>query len=785
MFFGRDHQRDLIVANMLSSRLTILYGPSGIGKTSVICAGVVHALRDPDAGISAAEHSAVVRVAEWHSEPRLAVVAALEAEERRLTGGAAPDDGAGKTLDEIVASWTKRLDRQLLLVLDQYEQYLVNNPPGQDGGFDRGLADVVARSDVRARCLISLREDALGGLSRYEGMIPSLFGNRLRLEGFTEGAALEAIGRPVDRYNQLRGKEEPEMRLEPGLAEKVVRELRGGGSQLARGRGLSPGSERVASSRPIEPAEVQLVMQELWTRECASGSTLVRRQTLAEMGGCEQIVGSYVDDSLTALPSRQRALFARIVRYLVTPSGVKVAHSASDLAAYVESSQEPVAQMLERLTALGLMRRLPPPPGSAEPRYEVLHDLLAEPMLDWGSRVDVQRLRSRVRWLLAALSAAVAAVLAIAAYTAHPAALRHLELSTIDARFAVRGKTAPDRGVVIVDDDTRTLGALNHGQVSLRLRPYYAKLIDLLAADGARAIVSDIEFAKRGDEGQLLAAIKRAHGRVVLVAERFDTEGEVPLFGREGFGGSGPLLSSLGARPSFGGLPLDVHGVYRWLSYTAPYSHLHSLSVVAAEVAGGRPIASFSGPALIDYHGPPRTYTTVSMIDVLRGLVPASRFAGKIVLIGTSAPNGNDLHRTPFADRMPGVEIQANAISTVRGGLTLRTAGALTVVLVIVGFSLISLLAAPFRGWLALAIFVLAFVVCLVLVQSLFDGGVYLPAVYPLLALAIAALGSAVARALTLGQTRFRRVDRRGGAARPSSSGVPPGERTREDTLVA
>ena len=39
-FFGRDADRELIAANLIAARLTLLYAPSGVGKTSVLLAGV-------------------------------------------------------------------------------------------------------------------------------------------------------------------------------------------------------------------------------------------------------------------------------------------------------------------------------------------------------------------------------------------------------------------------------------------------------------------------------------------------------------------------------------------------------------------------------------------------------------------------------------------------------------------------------------------------------------------------------------------------------------------------
>ena len=41
-FFGRDDDIDIIIANLIAYKLTVLYGPSGVGKSSIIRAGVVH-----------------------------------------------------------------------------------------------------------------------------------------------------------------------------------------------------------------------------------------------------------------------------------------------------------------------------------------------------------------------------------------------------------------------------------------------------------------------------------------------------------------------------------------------------------------------------------------------------------------------------------------------------------------------------------------------------------------------------------------------------------------------
>ena len=51
-FFGREVECDLVVANLLAARLTLLYGQSGVGKSSLLHAGVVPRLREtPDLAV--------------------------------------------------------------------------------------------------------------------------------------------------------------------------------------------------------------------------------------------------------------------------------------------------------------------------------------------------------------------------------------------------------------------------------------------------------------------------------------------------------------------------------------------------------------------------------------------------------------------------------------------------------------------------------------------------------------------------------------------------------------
>jgi len=67
--------------------------------------------------------------------------------------------------------------------------------------------------------------------------------------------------------------------------------------------------------------------------------------------------------------------------------------------------------------------------------------------------------------------------------------------------------------------------------------------------------------------------------------------------------------------------------------------------------------------ALIPYRGHERSFVYVSAVDVLKDRVPPEQLAGRIFLVGTTAPGLMDLRATPVGAAYPGVEVHANLIS--------------------------------------------------------------------------------------------------------------------------
>src|SRR5436190_258430 len=121
LFFGREREGAAVAANVLANRLTVLYGPSGVGKSSLLRAGVARRLRE-SSGAPVVVHDS------WVEDPVAGLIASVHAE--------CGDLGATAGLVDTVAA-AAQTGGELHLLLDQFEDYMLYH--GLDGPLSEAL----------------------------------------------------------------------------------------------------------------------------------------------------------------------------------------------------------------------------------------------------------------------------------------------------------------------------------------------------------------------------------------------------------------------------------------------------------------------------------------------------------------------------------------------------------------------------------------------------------------------------------------------------------------------
>jgi WD40 repeat protein len=413
LFFGRDAERQVIMGNLRASRLTLLYAQSGAGKSSLLRAGVAARLRELAERTLAEGGSTCfvpVVVSSWKEDPVDELIGELERVTSSFAGTGSQVRLPRESLPSAIHAAAEGIEQSatgdawerptttLLIILDQFEEYfLYGSRDARSGRLADEIADCLKRADVPANFLISIREDAYSALGDlFKGRVSNVYGNYLHLEFLAWDEARTAIEKPLERFN--RGLPDDEhVSIEPGLVDDVLADI--ATTESGAVEGDAEGPARPASRRErrrVETPYLQLVMERLWTVATAAGERVLRRATLAQLGGSKQIVRAHLERSLDALSEEQRSIAAAAFRFMVTSSKTKIAQRAHDLADWTGHPEADIAVVLERLTSGEqgrILRPLAPVPGESGVRYELFHDVLAEPVSEWRKTYEEDRRR--------------------------------------------------------------------------------------------------------------------------------------------------------------------------------------------------------------------------------------------------------------------------------------------------------------------------------------------------------------------------------------------------------
>jgi tetratricopeptide (TPR) repeat protein len=351
-FYGRDEEVAELVRRVQRKLLTLLFGQSGLGKTSILRAGIVPRLR-------ALGHCPVyVRIDYSREAPepseqiKQGIIRATEASGQWTQVGVAV---AGESLWEFlhhrgdVLRDASGKTLTPLLIFDQFEEIFTLAQTDDFGRrraqqFVDDLADLVenrppkalearidadetvaeafdfARSDYRV--LIALREDYLAHLEAFKAAMPSITQNRMRLARMTGEQALDAVVKPGGRLVSREvaeaivrfvagGAELRNAEVEPSLLSLVCRELNN--ARVAQGRAeISP--DLLAGSHDT-------ILAEFYERALADQPPAVRHfiedQLLTESGFRESIAEERVQKAFAAMGAAPDALATLVNRRLL------------------------------------------------------------------------------------------------------------------------------------------------------------------------------------------------------------------------------------------------------------------------------------------------------------------------------------------------------------------------------------------------------------------------------------------------------------------------------------
>ena len=409
-FFGRAEESEQLYLRVLSVPLLVQFGKSGLGKTSLLQAGLFPRLRQkPFLPV-------MIRLNDTNDSLTAAVTRSLReaCDAEGLELNERPAAGLWELLSDTTI-WRDDLLLMPVLVFDQFEEVFTLRDASfradiatELGALASGIApDRLQGESTRpdVKIVISLREDYLGALEEFSAAIPGLFQERLRLEPFTEKEAREAIVRPA-QLMPAEGEEpysSPRFTFEPDALAAMVDYLKG-------------------NSGVIEPFQLQLLARhaELIAEQKGEAQTSIAL-TLADFEGGQSfssVLENFYRDTLhKILPLSQRKKAQILAEEgLLGGSGHRLMLEERQIL----DDYGLTRQTLETLSQERLILR--------ERRmesvfYEISHDRLAESI--YGTRRNkLPRKWRRTLWAAAAVALVIVAALSFFSYRVQTARTR-------------------------------------------------------------------------------------------------------------------------------------------------------------------------------------------------------------------------------------------------------------------------------------------------------------------------------------------------------------------------
>ena len=169
-------------------------------------------------------------------------------------------------LRQAIAEWADGGHGPVVLVLDQFEEFLLYHPNPIATPFVQQLSEVTSPTNGSdAHVLFSLREDSLAPLDQLRAVVPGILSSPIQLLPLDEVAARQAILKPVVEWSERNLGRTDGVVAEEALVAELLRQVR-------ISAGGSVGLSSSACQSLVELPLLQLTLERLWLEEAEGGN---------------------------------------------------------------------------------------------------------------------------------------------------------------------------------------------------------------------------------------------------------------------------------------------------------------------------------------------------------------------------------------------------------------------------------------------------------------------------------------------------------------------------------
>ncbi len=341
-YFGREADTGSLVDLILSHRVTVVTGPSGIGKTSLLIAGAATVINTTE------DHrSYYVRIGD---DPLAAIV-----DECTRSLELSPQSSHSRDLRTCLAGVRERVNKIPVIVLDQMEEVFTRVGEALRTELFAAVSQIATRPALEARFVISLRDDYLAFLADSRDMFPSVLQNVYRLVPMSHQGIMDAIVKPAAAVG---------VKVSEALASRIIDDI-----------GLTS----------LSGPHMQLVCTRLFMER---KGTLISDTDYERLGGARAIMAASLSSELTRFGTSKGSAVS-VLKAMVTSLGTKDVLRSSDVARRCHLPEELVSQVLIRLRdSSRLVRSVT---IENEQLFELAHEYLTYEIGQWLTKDEIKQ----------------------------------------------------------------------------------------------------------------------------------------------------------------------------------------------------------------------------------------------------------------------------------------------------------------------------------------------------------------------------------------------------------
>ena len=372
-FFGREAEVEALWEKIRRQNLLAVIGPSGVGKTSLLRAGLIPHRPSGWAAVACAPGGHPFVALGQALAPTLAADAEGMAE---LFGGVS-DAVQGEEPDQLVSAisrWRRR-HAEALLVLDQFEELFTLNVPDVQARFARLLGRLVDESGIRV--VLGLRDDFFMRCGEHPAFAPVFHEVTPLLPPSQEGLK-RALREPPARHG---------VRFED---ESLVEEM----------------TAAVSAERGALPL-LAFAASRLW-EERDRDRRLLTREAYERIGGMAGALAQHAEATMQRLGPEREPIVRELFRNLVTAEGTRASRGRAELLSVFADGGAAAEDVLDAVVASRLLTEYDAPegatseaPASSTQRIEIVHESLLTHwprLVRWQTQdADGAQLRDQLR----------------------------------------------------------------------------------------------------------------------------------------------------------------------------------------------------------------------------------------------------------------------------------------------------------------------------------------------------------------------------------------------------